>query len=133
MKQSENVQRLTGMRLLFSSPSIQNLMFADDSLFLCRTNIEESSEILKCLKLYGDASGQQIYIQKSTISFGAKIDGITKHSKKSILGISQEDGDGKFLNVLVVPSWLFLLSLEISCVVDYLVGLGKLYLLGEKK
>lgn len=47
---------LNGMKY----PSVQHLLFADDSLVVYRTNFTEGKEILHCLKLYGDALGQEI-------------------------------------------------------------------------
>lgn len=54
-------------------PSVQHFLFADDSLFLFRANFKEAKEIMRCLKIYGDASGQEINYQKSSITFGEKM------------------------------------------------------------
>lgn len=51
MNKAETEGRLSGLRLTRSCPSIQHLLFAGDSLFLCRANFKEGAEILRCLKL----------------------------------------------------------------------------------
>lgn len=60
MNKAEREKRISGLKLSKKSPSVQHLIFADDSLFLCRANFLEGQEILNCLKLYGDASGQEM-------------------------------------------------------------------------
>ena len=87
LNSSEEAGRIHGVLLTDSCPSIHHLMFADDSLLLCKTNSEEAAEILACLKLYGDASGQVVNHLKSSISFGAKVPEATKTEVKGILGI----------------------------------------------
>ncbi|KAG7568115.1 Reverse transcriptase domain [Arabidopsis thaliana x Arabidopsis arenosa] len=91
--------RITGLRLTRNCPSIQHLLFADDSLFLCRANFKEGAEILQCLKLYGDASGQEINLQKSSIIFGTKMEPIMRHLLGLFLGIFKEGGDGMYLGL----------------------------------
>ncbi|KAG7591227.1 Reverse transcriptase domain [Arabidopsis thaliana x Arabidopsis arenosa] len=99
MNKAEIEGRLTGLRLTRSCPSIQHLLFADDSLFLCQANFKEGAEILHCLKLYGDASGQEINLQKSSIIYGAKMEPIMRHLLGLFLGISKEGGDGMYLGL----------------------------------
>lgn len=49
-----------GLKVSSSSPSVQQLLFADDSQFLCWATFREDKEILWCLKLYEEASGHEI-------------------------------------------------------------------------
>lgn len=99
IKKAEDEGRLSGIRLTSSCPSVQHLLFADDSLFMCKANEEECREILRCLELYGQASGQQINFQKSAITFGEGIENERKNSIKNILGIYQEGGAGTYLGL----------------------------------
>lgn len=96
MNRAEQQGRISGMRLTKQCPPIQHLFFADDSLFLCRANLSECSEFLRCLALYGQSSGQVTNFQKSAITFGKDIDPIMKTLLAEILGI---ENDGKYLGL----------------------------------
>ncbi|KAG7583258.1 Reverse transcriptase domain [Arabidopsis suecica] len=99
MNKAEMEGRVTGLRLTQECPSIQHLLFADDSLFLCRATFKECNEFLKCLRLYGQASGQEINFQKSAITFGKKLDPYMKRLIGLYTGIEQEGGSGKYLGL----------------------------------
>lgn len=66
------------------------MLFADDSLLMCRANMTDSLEILRSLKLYGDASGQQINPSKSSTIFGKLVEEGLKADIKKILKIKLE-------------------------------------------
>ncbi|CAA7036116.1 unnamed protein product [Microthlaspi erraticum] len=57
LNHSEAVGTLTGIKLAATGPAVHHLLFADDSLLMCRASKEEAGELNRCLKLYGDASG----------------------------------------------------------------------------
>lgn len=99
MNKAEKDGNITGVRLAKRYPSIQPFFFVDDSLFLCRATLRECSEFKKCLKLYGDASGQEINFQKSVITFRKEVDPIMRTLMARILGIEKEGGDGKYLGL----------------------------------
>lgn len=99
MNKAEQEGRVTGLRLTPECPSIQYLLFADDSLFSCKTNFKECTELLKCLHLYGKASGLEINFQKSAITFGKRLDPYMKHLIRLYSGIEQEGGTGKYLGL----------------------------------
>lgn len=69
MNKAEEEKRIIGLRLTKKFPLVQHLLFADDSMFLCKANFKEGMKILQCLNLYGDASGQEINFLKSAITF----------------------------------------------------------------
>lgn len=80
-------------------PSIQHLLFAEDRFFLCRTNLSQYAEVLRCLKLYGNSLGQVIRFQKSAVTFGMDIDPVMKRLIVDILSIENEGDDGKYLGL----------------------------------
>ncbi|XP_024011324.1 uncharacterized protein LOC112086588 [Eutrema salsugineum] len=98
MDKAEQEGRISGMRLSSKCPPIQHLLFADDSLFLCRASLRECSEFLRCLKLYGDSSGQVINFQKSSITFGLEIDPISRRLISNLLNIDK-GGAGTYLGL----------------------------------
>lgn len=99
LNQSEARGKINGICLGPGGPAVHHLLFADDSLLLCRANEEESVELMRCLKLYGDASGQCINHQKSSIIFGSKVPEDKKLMVKGVLGIDKEGGEGSYLGL----------------------------------
>ena len=63
-----------GMKVARACPAISHLLFADDSLFFCKTQKKECQTILKILKEYEAVSGHLINFQKTSIQFGHKIE-----------------------------------------------------------
>ncbi|KAL1225298.1 putative mitochondrial protein [Cardamine amara subsp. amara] len=99
MKKSEDEGRISGLMLTENSQSIQHLLFVNDSLFLCRATFKEGAEILRCLKVYGEAYGLEINFQKSSITFGKKLDPIMINTLGLYMDITQEGGAEKHLGL----------------------------------
>lgn len=99
MKRSEMEGRINGIRLTPSCPAVPHFLFVDDSLIMCRATISDCEEILRCLTLYGDASGQLTNFQKSVVTFDSALEQHTKTSIKALRGINQEDKTGKYLGL----------------------------------
>lgn len=57
MNRAELQGDITDMKLTNNCSSIQHLLFADGSLFLCQATLKECSKFLHCLELYGKSSG----------------------------------------------------------------------------
>ena len=68
-RKAQEENKLQGIRVATNSPSINHLLFADDTLFFCRTSNKNVSTLLKILSLYEQASGQRINPLKSGITF----------------------------------------------------------------
>ncbi|MCI23418.1 RNA-directed DNA polymerase (Reverse transcriptase), partial [Trifolium medium] len=49
-----------GVKICRGAPMVSHLLFADDCFLFCRASIDEANHLLKILKTYEDASGQQI-------------------------------------------------------------------------
>lgn len=99
MDRAEQNGSLTGMKLTRNCPSVQHFLFADDSMFPCKASLCECTELLRCLKLYEDSSGQVINFQKSAITFGANIDPVMRRLLAEILQIENEGGEGNYLGL----------------------------------
>ena len=99
MNRAELEGNITGMQLTKHCPSIQHLLFADDSLFLYQATLKECSNFLHCLELYGKASGKEINFHKSSITFGAAIDPVMKRVIAELLEIENEGGAGSYLGL----------------------------------
>lgn len=60
---------------------MHRLLFVDDILFICKANFTQAESLQNILKVYGDATGQRININKSSITFRYKVE---EHIKVSI-------------------------------------------------
>jgi hypothetical protein len=70
--QKQEVQgELQGLKNGRLGPSISHLLFADDSIFLARSDKRSVDALQRTLALYCDGSGQKINLDKSTIFFGS--------------------------------------------------------------
>lgn len=99
LNSSEAAVRLNGIKLSATCPSIHHLLFADDSLLLCKANTTEASEIMECLRLYGASSGQVVNPEKSSVIFGANVSAASRTEVQNVLGIHKEGGEGSYLGL----------------------------------
>ncbi|KAG7558509.1 Reverse transcriptase domain [Arabidopsis thaliana x Arabidopsis arenosa] len=95
--QREN--KLTGVKVGKKSPRLNHLLFADDTMFFCKSDAKECATLMDILHKYEVASGQKINPQKSAITFSAKTQTIGKDRVKQLLGITSEGGSGKYLGL----------------------------------
>lgn len=78
---------------------IHHMLFADDSLLICRASEDQARKIMDILKIYELATGQLVNVAKSAITFGKKVGESVKTSIKAITGISKEGGSGTYLGL----------------------------------
>ncbi|CAL1389179.1 unnamed protein product [Linum trigynum] len=82
-------------------PLVTHLFFADDSVFFCRANKQESLSLKAILKAYDKDSGQLVNFQKYEISFCEKV---KPHHKLTISGILEMRMDEKHDKYLGLPT-----------------------------
>ncbi|CAA7021818.1 unnamed protein product [Microthlaspi erraticum] len=90
---------LPGIKVSRESPRTNHLLFADDTMFFCKTKEQNCVTLATILQKYGEASGQQINHQKSSISFSSKTPQDIRDRVKLTLGIEKEGGQGKYLGL----------------------------------
>ena len=78
---------LTGIKLGKKSPRINHLLFADDTMFFCKSDDQDCETLMLILQQYEQASGQFINPQMSAVTFSAKTSLETKDRVKLLLGI----------------------------------------------
>uniref|UniRef100_A0A5B7B5L4 Reverse transcriptase domain-containing protein n=1 Tax=Davidia involucrata TaxID=16924 RepID=A0A5B7B5L4_DAVIN len=66
---AEHHRAIEGLRVSRGGPSINHLLFADDSLLFCRASLTEGAHVRDLLQKYGAMSGQVINFEKSSIFF----------------------------------------------------------------
>ncbi|XP_056850872.1 uncharacterized protein LOC130500150 [Raphanus sativus] len=92
-------KKIVGLRVARASPRISHLLFADDSLFFCKTELSQCKEIMDILDIYGKASGQRLNASKSSMFFGNKVESSRKKDIKEVLGFYSEGGMGMYLGL----------------------------------
>lgn len=98
-KNAQDNGLLSGIRVSRGSPSLNHLLFADDTMFFCKTNHQSCVTLVLILQKYKEASGQMINTQKSSISFSAKTPTDIRKRVKETLGIEKDGGQGKYLGL----------------------------------
>ena len=90
---------LPGIKVARGSPAINHLLFADDTMFFCKSSPRCIAALMKILSTYEAVSGQRINPQKSAITFSAKTPELVRSRVKDTMEISAEGGIGKYLGL----------------------------------
>ena len=92
LKGAEDEGRITGLKIARASPAVSHLIFAYDSLFFSKADVQKCAELMWIITVYGKASGQQLNPGKSSILCGSKVDHEIKRALKQTLGIQKKGG-----------------------------------------
>ena len=91
--------KLQGIRVATECPRVNHLLFADDTMFFCRTNKKSVKALKEILLLYEQASGRKINKDKSAITFSKLAPLELRDRVKNELLIEKEGGVGKYLGL----------------------------------
>jgi hypothetical protein len=69
LAKAEEEGKIGGVRVCRNAPSVSHLLFADDSLILCRATEGEATNLKELLRIYEECSGQVINADKSAVLF----------------------------------------------------------------
>jgi len=98
-RKAQQNDALSGLRVSKGSPRVNHLLFADDTMFFCRSDPKSCKTLLRILKKYEEASSQMINISKSAITFSRKTPDHVKTEAQQILQIQLTGGLGKYLGL----------------------------------
>ena len=101
MQKAELDGIIHGVFICRRAPSISHLLFADDSLLFCQAKDRETKAVMEILKLYADASGQCINMDKSSVYFNCNTSLQQRDVIKALLGVSEVD---RFESYLGLPT-----------------------------
>ena len=90
---------LLGIKIFNQAPSVNHLLFADDSIFFSLANPRADNKLKKIIEVYEAVSGQAANMNKSSITFGHKVSATVRTRMRNILGIHNEVGIGKYLGM----------------------------------
>lgn len=82
--------RISGIKFGDCGPSVNQLFFADDCLFACEANDNQSDNLIRNLRRYEGVTGQVLNPTKSSIIFGKRVSEEDKSRVKKNLGIETE-------------------------------------------
>lgn len=105
---AEQKRVLKGIQFSSDGPAVHHLLFANDNLFLCKTKEDQSSILKQILKVYGEAPGQVINLDKLSTIFGALIETYLTLKVQRLWVFSIKVGQVRFwifLSALVDPKW----------------------------
>ena len=97
--QKENHGKLTGIKNGRLGPPISHLLFADDSLLFFKAEVQQAERVKQVLVEYGQATGQLINPEKCSIFFGETCPIRVQEDIKTVLGVSREKFEAKYLGL----------------------------------
>jgi hypothetical protein len=100
LKQSRQSSHLQGIKVASTAPAVNHLLFTDDILMLVKSSDEGAMEVNQILDKYCNVSGQLINLDKSSIFFSKGCPESRRHSVKTILNVSSETLNEKYLGML---------------------------------
>lgn len=93
--------KIGGVRICRTTPSMSDLLFADDSLILCRATEEDAVHLRELLGVYEACSGQIINADKSIVLFSPNTGSTQRQRVRDILNIRSETRSEKYLGLHV--------------------------------
>ncbi|XP_025665275.1 uncharacterized protein [Arachis hypogaea] len=91
--------RISGVRIAPTALAISHILFADDCIIFSKDSEEEVYQLITILNMYTEASGQQINVDKSGITFHNQVPIRNRVEIEEILGLPAWDQPGKYLGL----------------------------------
>jgi hypothetical protein len=101
IKVNEEGGELEGVKVCQNAPSIDHLLFVDDSLLLLKSDIRSANHLQNILSLYENCSGQTINKEKSSVMFSKNAKNTDKQQMMAALDIQVEARNEKYLGLPV--------------------------------
>lgn len=98
-RQALDLGKMQGVKVARNAPPLTHILFADDTIFFCKSDPATCKELARILDRYEAVSGQSINLQKLAITFSAKTPIAARRKVKEILLIEGEGGIGKYLGL----------------------------------
>ena len=99
LKSSSQSSLLAGIKVAPTAPAVNHLLFADDSLLLFKSSVEEANEVSNPLDIYCKASGQRINNEKSSIFVSKGCPQTIRDGVKNSLQVHNESLSERYLGM----------------------------------
>ncbi|GAA0144683.1 hypothetical protein LIER_42820 [Lithospermum erythrorhizon] len=80
-------------------PSINHILFMDDTMVFCKANVEEGRVLKNILRDYEMASGLKVNVEKSSVSFESQVSSSSRGHIGHVLGMCEVQDQGKYLGL----------------------------------
>ena len=102
LQKAELERTIHGVSIYRRAPRISHLLFVDDSLLFCQATKKETKVMMEILKLYAEASGQCINMDKSSVYFSSNTSPQNRDLIKALLGVREVDRFESYLGLLTL-------------------------------
>uniref|UniRef100_A0A453LIN7 Reverse transcriptase domain-containing protein n=1 Tax=Aegilops tauschii subsp. strangulata TaxID=200361 RepID=A0A453LIN7_AEGTS len=99
LKSRSESSNMSGLQVAPSSPKVNHLLFADDSLLFFKANSMGATEVNLVLDRYCQASGQRINYNKSSVYFSKGVPDSIRTEVKTVLQVPNETLNEKYLGM----------------------------------
>jgi hypothetical protein len=88
-----------GVQICRGAPMVSHLLFADDCFLFCRSNLSEARKLMEILKVYEEASDQEVNLSKSEVFFSRNISRAAQDDLSRMMGVKHVLGTGTYLGL----------------------------------
>jgi len=100
-----NKKSCIGFKIAPRAEKISCLLFADDSLVFCKTNLESCRKLDDLLNKFCQSPGQLINFHKSSLTFSKNATAHDRQVVSLVFNIQHQDSLGKYLGCPVFQGW----------------------------
>ncbi|XP_024178242.1 uncharacterized protein LOC112184205 [Rosa chinensis] len=99
LQQKQELGLLTGIEVCATAPSINHLLFANDSMIYAQATLENCYELQDVMETYGRASGQLVNFDKSSVAFSKNVSDDRREEVANFLGVQMVEVHEKYLGL----------------------------------
>lgn len=102
LKKAEELRLTYGIKIARSAPSITHRFFANDSIIFSKASMRAANTITQIIQAYEKASGQQVNLEKTELTFSKNVPEDVKNSVQERIGVEVAESYEKYLGLPTV-------------------------------